>query len=192
MRYEKLIVDADICIKIGASSKYRYLEKLLPAIAKNLYMHIDVYSEVMSPISAKEQVDNLLESKQINLLDEKYLDELEKKAYESIYKSLADVMIDPRQKNKNAGEVASLAMAKTMSIQYFGTDEKNLQIIVDRILNIGKDDIRCIRIKDIVMMIKENQIEGFNRKDAKIIWRLSGKATAVFDNEIWPTSSNQG
>lgn len=33
------------------------------------------------------------------------------------------------------GEVSSLAMAKTKSITYFGTDEKDLQSIIDEKLN---------------------------------------------------------
>ena len=33
MKFDAIIVDADICIKICNSEKYRYLEKLFPIIA---------------------------------------------------------------------------------------------------------------------------------------------------------------
>jgi len=38
MKLEKTIVDADFCIKVGASAKYRYLEKVLPALANKAYI----------------------------------------------------------------------------------------------------------------------------------------------------------
>ena len=94
-------------------------------------------------------------------------------------------MINPKRERKNRGEVSSLAMAKTKSITYFGTDEKDLQLIIDEKLNNGMDDIYCIRIIDIIYMIKNGELEGLKRKDAKMLWRLSGKSVERFDREIW-------
>lgn len=45
MKLKQMIIDADICIKIGASPKYRYVEKLFPAIAEKIYIHKVVYDE---------------------------------------------------------------------------------------------------------------------------------------------------
>lgn len=36
---EKIIVDADLCIKLGGSSKYKYLYDILPLIEKP-YSHM--------------------------------------------------------------------------------------------------------------------------------------------------------
>lgn len=37
---DKIIIDADLCIKLGGSNKYRYLYDVLPLIAKEIYMHM--------------------------------------------------------------------------------------------------------------------------------------------------------
>ena len=57
----RLIVDADFCIKIGSSSKYRYLEKLLPELSEAVYIHKIVYEELLYPLCVREQIDCLLE-----------------------------------------------------------------------------------------------------------------------------------
>jgi len=83
-------------------------------------------------------------------------------------------------------EVSSLAMAKTLSIPVFFTDERDLQTIIDLNLNTGIDDIKSVRIVDIMNMIKRGDITGFNRKQAKAMWAMSGKGKGVFDSEVWP------
>lgn len=120
------------------------------------------------------------------VLDENSLNSLEKIVYRGAYQSLAQVMINPQKPKKNRGETCSLAMAKTKSIPYFATDEMDLQPIIDRILNTGiGSDIYCIRIKDIILRMKSGELEGFKRKEAKVLWRLSGKNSDIFDSEIW-------
>ena len=186
MKLSEIIVDADFCIKVGASSKYRYLERVLPALADKAYIHRAAYDEVLIPACAKEQIDSLKLQGALELLDENSLSQSETSIYLGVYNSLAKVMINPCQPRKNRGEACSLAMAKTKSIPYFVTDEKNLQPIVDRLLNTGIDDIVCFRIEDVVQKIRSGDIEGFKRQEAKVMWRLSGKDTSVFDNSIWP------
>lgn len=44
---DKIIIDADLCIKLGGSNKYRYLYDVLPLIAKEIYMHTHAHGEVM-------------------------------------------------------------------------------------------------------------------------------------------------
>ena len=149
MKLERIIVDADFCIKVGASAKYRYLERVLPALADKAYIHRNVYDEIMIPLCAKEQIDCLKKQGLLEVIDERSLTPLEKSVYQGVYQSLAKVMINPSQPRKNQGETCSLAMAKTKSIPYFVTDEKNLQPIIDRVLNSGMDDIVCIRIIDV-------------------------------------------
>lgn len=59
MKFRGIIVDANFCIKVGASPKYRYLEKVLVELADKVYIHKVVYNEILTPICAKEQVDSL-------------------------------------------------------------------------------------------------------------------------------------
>ena len=189
MKFEKMIIDADICIKIGGSAKYRYVETLFPEIAEKLYMHKIVYEEIMMPACAKEQVDELINKGILELIEGKDLNSIEKSIYNATFNSLASVMINPNKPRKNLGEVSSLAMAKTKSITYFGTDEKDLQVIIDEKLNNGIDNIYCIRIIDIIEMIRDEKLKGLTRKEAKALWRLSDKSTEQF-NKIWPPKEN--
>lgn len=53
-------------------------------------------------------------------------------------------------------------------------------------MNTGMDDITCIRIEDVIEKIMSREMEGFKRKEAKVLWRLAGKSTEVFDKQIWP------
>ena len=73
---EKMIVDADLCIKLGGSNKYRYLHDILPLVAKKIYMHTHVHGEVMMPSSAVNQLKELVSEGKIELVNEK---DLEKK-----------------------------------------------------------------------------------------------------------------
>lgn len=186
MKLKGIIVDADFCIKVGASSKYRYLERVLTELAENIYMHKIVYDEIMVPVCAKDQVDALIGQGILQIIDEDHLDPLEKIVYRGAYQALESVMIDSRRSKKNQGETCSLAMAKTKSIPYFVTDERDLQPIIDRVLNTGMaHDITCVRIKDVILKIKSGELKGFKRKEAKVLWRLAGKRTDIFDRDIW-------
>lgn len=73
MKYKQMIIDADICIKIGGSPKYRYVETLFPVIAEKIYMHKAVYAEIMIPACAKEQIDTLIQKGTLELIDEEGL-----------------------------------------------------------------------------------------------------------------------
>ena len=182
---EKRIVDADLCIKLGGSNKYRYLHDILPLVAKKIYMHTHVHGEVMMPSSAVNQLKELVSEGKIELVNEKDLEKKDQMIYNAAYKNLEKVMIDPRSPNKNKGEVCSLAYAKATGIPVFATDEKNLQPIIDSQLNTGMDDITCIRIVDIIEKAHGGEVE-ISRKLCKALWVISGKKKEVFDQEIWP------
>lgn len=189
MKLEEIIVDADFCIKVGASPKYRYLERVLTELAEKVYIHKIVYDEILVPACAKEQIDSLMRQGIVEVVDEDSLDLVENVVYQGTYQSVARVMIHPNRPRKNQGEVCSLAFAKTRSIPYFATDEMDLQPIIDQILNTGVDnDIVCLRIEDIIYRIKNGELAGFKRKEAKVLWRLAGKNTTIFDKDIWPVS----
>jgi hypothetical protein len=182
---EEIIIDADLCIKLGCSDKYHLLLEVLPLIAKNIYMHSHTYGEVMSPASAQRQLERLITQGTVIVVNETELEPRDRAVYDMAYRKLADVMIDPARPKKNMGEACSLAYAKVKSIPLFATDECDLQPIVDIILNTGIDDIHCLRIVDIVSMARNNEID-LPRKIAKLLWVISGKNRNDFDIDVWP------
>lgn len=182
---DKMIVDADLCIKLGCSNKYRYLFDILPLVSKKIYMHTHAYGEVIMPLSAVNQLRDLISEGKVELVNESGLDSQDRAIFDATYRKLERVMIDPHRPNKNKGEVCSLAYAKVKSIPVFATDEMNLQPIVDSQLNTGIDDITCIRIVDIIEKAHNGEIE-IPRKICKALWLVAGKKKESFDKEIWP------
>ncbi len=181
---DEIIIDADLCIKLGGSSKYSYLYDVLPMVSKKIYMHTYAYEEVMMPISAVKQLKELIREDKVVLINESDLDSKGRVIYEAAYNNLAKVMLDPTRPCKNKGEICSLSYAKATGIPIFATDEKDLQPIIDKILNTGMDDITCLRIIDIILKAKDGEIE-LSRKIAKALWLVAGKKKEIFDHEIW-------
>ncbi|MGM9598312.1 MAG: hypothetical protein ACI3VY_00140 [Faecousia sp.] len=190
---EKIIVDADFCLKLGGSEKYHFLCEILPLIASEIYMHSHAYGEVLYPPSAKKQLSDLISSGNVKLVDQSTLSTTDRVVYDMSYSALEQTMIDPRKPNKNKGEVCSLAYAKATGIPIFATDESSLQEIIDAKLNTGINDIHCLRIRNVIEMIKDGEI-SLPRKYAKALWRISynsdnvQNANDIFDKEIWPLS----
>lgn len=186
---DKIMVDADLCIKLGGSNKYRYLYDILPLVADKIYMHTYACEEVMMPPSAVSQLRNLISDGKVELVNESGLGSRERAVYDAAVRNLEQVMTDPRRPNKNKGEVCSLAYAKTKGIPVFATDEKNLQPIIDQQLNTGIDDITCIRIADIIDKAHRGEIR-IPRKVCKGLWVVAGKRKEIFDNDIWPNEAD--
>ena len=182
---DKMIIDADLCIKLGGSNKYKYLYDILPLIAEKIYMHTHAFGEVMMPSSAVSQLKDLISEGKVELVNESSLDPQNRAVYDASYRNLERVMIDPHRPNKNKGEVCSLAYAKATGIPVFATDEMNLQPIIDSKLNTGMDDITCIRIVDIIEKVHTGEID-VPRKLCKALWVIAGKKKELFDNSVWP------
>jgi len=182
---DKMMIDADLCIKLGGSNKYRYLCDILPLVSKKIYMHTHAYGEVMMPSSAVSQLCDLISEGKVVLVNESSLDSQDRAVFDAAYHNLEKVMIDPRRPNKNKGEACSLAYAKAKSIPVFATDEMNLQPIIDSQLNTGIDDITCIRIVDIIEKAHTGEID-ISRKVCKALWVVAGKKKEIFDKDIWP------
>jgi len=188
---DRIIVDADFCLKLGCSNKFQFLFEILPLISKDIYMHTCTYGEVMYPESAKIQLDKLITIGKVKLVDQSTLSQADRLVFDMTYAKLEQVMIDPRKPNKNKGETCSLAFAKAIGIPIFATDESSLQPIIDSQLNTGINDIKCLRIENLVEMIRDNEIP-LPRKYAKALWRISynqkdpQKANEIFDKTIWP------
>ena len=188
---EKIIVDADFCIKLGGSAKFHFLSEVLPLLAKNVVMHSHAYSEVMIPASAKHQLDELIDKGIVQIVNQSGLDSGSRAVYDMSYSLLERAMIDPRKPSKNKGEACSLAYAKATGIPIFATDEAHLQRIIDSQLNTGINDISCLRIRNVVELIRDGQI-NLPRKYAKALWRIAynnedvHNANKIFDEQIWP------
>ncbi len=186
MHYQQIIVDADLCIKIGGSEKFPFLYDILPLLADKSLIHRVVYDEIRMPQSAKNQVDSLIKKGKMEIVDDASLSPMERSFYAATFKTLAEVMVNPALPNKNKGEICSLSYAKTKSIPIFATDERDLQPIIDSRLNTGIDDIKCLRIIDLVALFKSGAVPGISRKKAKVLWAISNKNKDTFDNEVWP------
>jgi hypothetical protein len=187
MLFREIILDTDICIKLGCSEKYPYLKSIIPILGETVYIHRYVYEhEILDPKSAKDQIDDLLATDKLKIVDTSNFSDVETRLYQETIQHLNRFMGDKNNPRKNQGEVVSLAYAKVRSIPIFATDERNLQSIIDIALNTGLSDIRCIRIIDIIKNIKAGSLPDLRRKDAKLLWRLSGKCIDEFDRKIWP------
>ncbi|MDD7270853.1 MAG: hypothetical protein PUH25_03115 [Spirochaetales bacterium] len=188
---DKIIVDADFCLKLGGSEKYRFLFEILPLIAHEIYMHSHAFGEVRYPASASKQLSDLISKGKVRIVDQSTLSPADRAVYDMSFRALERVMINPIKPNKNRGEACSLAYAKATGIPIFATDEAHLQPIIDLVLNTGIDDITCLRIRNVVEMIRDGKID-LSRKYAKALWRIAynnknvTNANDIFDREIWP------
>ena len=98
---DKIIIDADLCIKMGGSNKYRYLYEVLPLVADEIYMHTYAYGEVMMPSSAVNQLRALVSEGKVCLVSESSLSCQVRATYDGAYYNMARVMLDPERPNKN-------------------------------------------------------------------------------------------
>lgn len=144
-------------------------------------------AEIKYPKSVREQIIKLIDTGIIEILSEKTLPPPDKIIYQAVFEKLSNVMMNKYEPNKNLGEVCSLAIAKVKMIPLFYTEEKRLQSIIDANLNNkGMSEIKCINLFDVLKLVADDKISGLNRKTAKTIWRMSGKANEEFDKYIWP------
>lgn len=172
--------------KNWGSEKFPFLYDILPLIADKVFIHKIVYDEIRMPQSAKDQVDSLIREGKMKIVDDLQLSPIELSLYFATYKVLAEVMLNPSLPNKNKGEICSLSYAKVKSIPIFATDERDLQNIIDLRLNTGTNDIKCLRLIDLITLFQSGKISGISRKKAKVLWKISNKKIETFDKEIWP------
>ena len=191
----KVMVDADVCINLARYQKINALRLVLRNIAQEVYMHeYIIHTELLSSGCASE-ISRMVEEKIIRPLSpDKDLSDADLQNYHATCLLLADAMglILSEGRCKHKGEVVSVAMAKTLGIHIFMSNERALQREIDECINIGIDDIRVYRMCDIILWIKENPECGLSRKDAKIIWIGSFDKIKMehykneFDHSLWP------
>lgn len=81
--FDKMIIDADLCIKLGRNDKYRYLYDVLPLVSKTIYMHTHAYSEVMAPFSAVGRLRDFISDGKVELVNETTLNSLERAVFDA-------------------------------------------------------------------------------------------------------------
>lgn len=192
---DKVILDADICLKLGRFERVQMLEQLIPRMCDKAYIHRYVHKEeVLIPQNAKRQLDNLINDGKLEILDETALSDDEREVYYSNISLLSKVMkgTEKLEDSEHRGEIVSLSMAKVLNIPIFISDEKDLQTIIDSKLNTGMGtNIEVFRLINIINWIKNNPECGINRKLAKLIWCGSHDRKKVefyknlFDDELW-------
>lgn len=191
---DRVIIDADVCINLSRYKKVNALDCVLENIAQDVFIHEYVLQEELLSSVCCSEIRGLIERGRIKSLSpDQDLSAAQKVNYDAICDLFADAMgcalSDGRCKHK--GEVLSVAMAKTLGIHIFLSNERTLQKEIDDCLNTGLDDIRVFRMCDIILWIKENPECGLSRKDAKYIWLLSFDKSkldhykAEFD-KLWP------
>ena len=189
-------MDSDICFKFGRYAKIKVLNQILPHISNEVYIHEYVLqTELKTKENGRVQLEQLIALHQLTVLREQDLSKDQKRMYDGNISLLCQVMkgVPTYTDRKHFGEICFLAMAKTLQIPIFMTDEMNLQPIIDSKLNSGiSDNINVFRLLDLMFWIKEHPECGINRKEAKFIWcgsydkKYLSYYKGKFENEIWP------
>lgn len=197
-KWNEALIDADILIKMARlkdAKRINAIELYLPVLIGKIYIHKHIYdNEVFSPNTVKEQLIALEKVGKVEVISEQQLSTVLDKL---LYDETRDLLkkADPLTiiGGKNWGETNSLAWAKIKKIPYFISDERTLQSFIDEHLNIDDDKIEIIRLKDIVLGLKEL---NFPRKEVKLLWNISNfdplnkKSSSTWAkkefNKLWP------
>ena len=191
---EKVIIDADVCINLARYKKANALRCIMQNIAKFVYIHEYVLTEELVSTDCFSEIQSLVDEGCIKTLSaKKDLTIAERQNYLASCDKLADAMgcILTEKRCKHKGEIVSIAIAKTLSIHIFLSNERVLQGEIDDCINTGLDDIHVFRMRDIILWIKDNPGCGLSRKDARNIWILSCYKSQIeqckteFD-KLWP------
>ncbi len=191
---EKVIIDADVCIHLARYGKVNALRCVLENIASHVFVHEYVLREELLSSSCSLEISRMVEENTITLLSpDTDLTPFQKTNYDATCALLANALgcVLSEGHSRHKGEVLSIAIAKTLGIHIFVSNERALQREIDDCINTGMDDIRVFRMKDIILWIRANPECGLSRKDARYIWLLSFDKSRIdyykteFD-QLWP------
>jgi hypothetical protein len=128
----------------------------------------------------------MLDNKQILVMRENELSCNEKTEYNLALKMLADEMNVnlSKKRDRNAGEVKSMAMAFAKDFKYFISDDRAARVAAKRRLQkMDGSYLETIQMKDIILQIRKNEkILSIDRKTAKNLY-LYGVNPKLADNE---------
>ncbi|MEQ6376330.1 hypothetical protein RZN25_05755 [Bacillaceae bacterium S4-13-56] len=192
-KWDRVIIDADFAIKMNKVTDVNAIQDYIPLFVGMLYIHEHVYeNEILVPKRTRDQVDVLIEQGRAEIISVLSFegDPFGKMVYEETINLLKSA--DPKtvEEGKNWGETVSIAFAKAKGINYFLSDERNLQELLDEYINNQtSQDINTIRIRNFITAMKE---AGHKRKEAYKLWMASHKkdqvdwAKKMFEDQIWP------
>ena len=191
----RVIIDADICINLSNYAAKNALRYVLTNIAHEVNIHEYVLETEILNAKCVNEIHQLINEGKIKVqTPPSDLKTIESKIYIETCNFLARAIgIDiSKDRCEHKGEVVSVAMAKTLGIHVFMSNEWALQNEIDECINTGIDDVRIFRMVDIILWIKDNPGCGLSRKDALHIWLLSCKkikfeqCKADFNCKLWP------
>lgn len=190
MQFKKIILDADIYIKLNGFERVQNtLYRVVSQITEKAYIHQYVNEEEI--LTKRDQLQKLISEGIVEVLNPDIVlaEAATKSVYtetkQTLFKELLGEEVPKNKRGKHFGEVHSLAIAKALSIPVFMSDEGNLQPIVNRLLNTGIDDITVFRLKNILLWMKENTECGFNKNDAKAILFGTTDRQYLESNKVW-------
>ncbi|MCK4261013.1 MAG: hypothetical protein KAX49_18705 [Halanaerobiales bacterium] len=204
------LIDTDIILKIGEYRGEKLLRKILCSFGYNLYLHeYVVQEELIFGGLALEQLHEMIDSNEIIVMSVSDLNDDELNEYNSTLQLLANEMkVDLRRKrDRNAGEVRSMAMAFAKDFEYFISDDGGARVAAKKHLQkLDGTYLQTIRMKDVILHIRDNEEDlGINRKIAKRLYlhgtnsnlartqdesrelkRIRAILKNEFDNNLWP------
>ncbi len=168
-------LDTDIILKIGGFQKERLLSKILMSFNYKLYIHeYIVNEELILKGSAFEQFEEMVAKKEISIIGSSNLENDQLLEYTSALSLLAkemDVDLNKRR-DKNAGEVNSMAIAYALGFKIFISDDRNARVAANKHLQYMDGSVlSTIRMNDIIIHLRENEnCLNINRKTAKQLY----------------------
>lgn len=209
-RIKSSFIDTDIIQKIGGYRNEKLLSKILTSFGYDLYIHEYLIQEelIFGELSI-EQLRAMISANEITILRITDLTESELREYNATVQLLGTEMkVDLNKKrDRNAGEVKSMAMAFVKDFEYFISDDRGARVAAKKHLqNIDGTYLKTIRMRDIILHIRENEtFLGINRKTAKRLYlygvnpklgktqfeikkleTIIGILKKEFDEELWP------
>ena len=215
MSKDSSFIDTDIIYKLGEYSNEDLLSKVLLSLDLNLYIHEYIMSEeLILKNNSKNQLEAMFSNNKISVMRLTDLNESELVEYKSTEELLAKEMNVNLSKvrDRNAGEVKSMALAYTKNFSYFISDDRGARVAAKKHLqNLDGSSLNTINMKDIICHIR-NKSDKLNitRKIAKQLYlfsvnpkiaqdlNLKKKLTAIhaylkknFDENLWPINKTK-
>lgn len=208
---ENSFIDTDIINKIGGFKTENLLARILNSFEYNLYIHEYVVGEeLILPGPAKNQLEDMISSKDIVIVSESELSNQEQIDYELtlnvLAKELNVCLRKPR--DRNLGEIKSMSMAFVKNYGFFISDDHDGKVAAKKHLqNMDGSWLKTIRMSDIILHIRNHEEIGITRKLAKQLYlygtspklgssraekekieRFHKKLQKQFDDELWPNT----
>jgi len=187
IKIKSSFIDTDVILKIGGYSGEKLLSKVLSSFGYNLYIHeYLIQEELIFGESLLEQLQAMISANEITVMGIADLTEIELREYNSTIQLLANEMkVDlTKKRDKDAGEVKSMALAFTKNFNYFISDDCGARVAAKKHLQkLDGSYLQTIRMKDVIIHIRDNEKKlGINRKIAKRLY-LQGTSRKLASNQ---------